>query len=279
MKTIRYKSRAKEVRKLEEILINLGYDLPYDNTYFGKDTDKAVRAFQKSKGLVVDGIVGPNTWKSLLSEEQASLNTIDKSLTEEDFKDFAKEFDLELATVKAVTEVESRGSGFLDDGRPIILFEGHIFWSQLKRKGLNPQNMKTSRVENVLYPSWTKKYYEGREKEYHRLEKAAGMSDDFRVHDAAYASASWGLFQIMGFHYKNLGFASVDHYVSTMYVHEREHLKAFGQFISITKVSGKSLLYWLKKKNWAKFAYGYNGSDYAKNNYDTKLLNAYNKYK
>jgi hypothetical protein len=105
------------------------------------------------------------------------------------------------------------------------------------------------------------------------------MSDDQRVHDSAYASASWGLFQIMGFHYKSLGFSSVDHYVSTMYIHEREHLKAFGQFISITKVSGKSLLEWLRGKNWAKFAYGYNGSDYAKNNYDVKLLNAYNKYK
>ncbi|MFK7785626.1 MAG: N-acetylmuramidase domain-containing protein [Crocinitomicaceae bacterium] len=279
MKTIRHKSRSKDVQKLEEILISLGYNLPYDNTYFGKDTDKAVRAFQKSKGLVVDGIVGPNTWKAILAEEKASFNKMDKSLTEDDFKDFAKEFNLELASVKAVTEVESRGSGFLSDFRPIILFEGHIFWSQLDRRGLKPSKLKSERGENVLYSKWTKKHYQGGKKEYDRLEKAAGLSDDPLVHDAAYASASWGLFQIMGFHFKNLGFASVDHYVSTMYVHEREHLKAFGQFISITKVSGKPLLHWLQKKNWAKFAYGYNGSDYAKNNYDTKLLNAYNKHK
>jgi len=279
MKTIRYKSRGTSVQKLEEILISLGYNLPYGNTYFAKDTDKAVKSFQKSKGLVVDGIVGPNTWKAILAEEQASFNKIDKSLTEDDFKDFAKEFNVELAAIKAVTEVESRGSGFLDDGRPIILFEGHVFWSQLNRKGLDSSELHATRVKNVLYQSWTKKYYEGGTKEYNRLEKAAGMSDDQRVHDSAYASASWGLFQIMGFHYKSLGFSSVDHYVSTMYIHEREHLKAFGQFISITKVSGKSLLEWLRGKNWAKFAYGYNGSDYAKNNYDVKLLNAYNKYK
>lgn len=278
MKTIRYKSRGSDVQKLEEILISLGYNLPYGNTYFGKVTDRAVKAFQKSKGLVVDGIVGPNTWKAILAEEQASLTKIDKSLTEDDFKDFAKEFNLELATIKAVTEVESRGSGFLDDGRPIILFEGHVFWNQLDRKGLNPEKMLTARVKNVLYPSWTKIHYEGGTKEYNRLEKAAGMSDNTIVHDAAYVSASWGLFQIMGFHYKNLGFSSVDHYVSTMYVHEREHLIAFGKFISMTKVSGKSLLEWLRLKNWAKFAYGYNGSDYAKNNYDAKLLKAYKKY-
>ena len=33
---------------------------------FGDETEKAVKAFQKKKGLVVDGIVGVKTWKKLL---------------------------------------------------------------------------------------------------------------------------------------------------------------------------------------------------------------------
>ncbi len=33
---------------------------------FGAFTDKAVRAYQASKGLEVDGSVGPKTWASLL---------------------------------------------------------------------------------------------------------------------------------------------------------------------------------------------------------------------
>ena len=32
---------------------------------FGPATEKAVKEFQKSKGLTVDGIVGPNTWSKL----------------------------------------------------------------------------------------------------------------------------------------------------------------------------------------------------------------------
>ena len=34
--------------------------------HFGKVTDKAVRQFQKDEGLKIDGVVGPNTWNTLL---------------------------------------------------------------------------------------------------------------------------------------------------------------------------------------------------------------------
>ena len=33
---------------------------------FGYMTDKAVKQFQKDEGLTVDGVVGPNTWNTLL---------------------------------------------------------------------------------------------------------------------------------------------------------------------------------------------------------------------
>lgn len=35
---------------------------------FGPITDSAVRFYQKDKGLVIDGVVGPKTWASLLSQ-------------------------------------------------------------------------------------------------------------------------------------------------------------------------------------------------------------------
>ena len=163
-------------------------------------------------------------------------------------------------------KVESSGKGFLSDGRPRILFEGHVFWRELKKRGIDPTQFVNEFTQNVLYKKWTKVHYVGGAKEYARLEKAAGMSDISGVHDAAYASASWGSFQIMGYHFEALGYASIDTFVANLYEHEREHLKAFAAFI---KVNG--LLSSLKNKDWAKFARGYNGSSFAKYKYDEKL--------
>jgi predicted N-acyltransferase len=82
----------------------------------------------------------------------------------------------------------------------------------------------------------------------------------------------------MGYHFKNLGYNSIDDFVSAMKEHEREHLAAFGKFIALKSISGKKLVEWLKEKNWAKFAEGYNGAGYKKNKYDEKLRAAYHKY-
>ncbi len=277
MQTIRYRSRGEDVHYLEEILTKLGYTV-YVSNYFGRDTDKAVKDFQLKNNLVVDGIVGLKTWSKLIEANKDLTAFNDKLLSEQDVKDFASQFGLELAMVKAVNEIESNGKGFLVDGRPRILFEGHVFWRELDKRGVNPSSHVADGNKDVLYKKWTKIYYKGGTAEYTRLEKAAGISNLPAFHDAAYSSASWGSFQIMGFHYKNLGYNSVDDFVSAMHRHEREHLKAFGKFISATSFKGKKLIDWIKEKNWAKFAEGYNGPGYKKNKYDTKLKKAYIKY-
>ncbi|EZH73636.1 hydrolase [Aquimarina atlantica] len=277
MKTIRYRSNGQDVHFLEEILTTLGYQV-YVSNFFGKDTDIAVRDFQARHNLVIDGIVGLKTWSKLIEVKNDFIAFNDKLLSEQDVEDFADRFGLELAMVKAVNEIESNGKGFLVSGRPRILFEGHIFWKELEKRGVTPSQYVSEYTKNVLYKKWTKVHYKGGAGEYDRLEKAAGMSDDPAFHEAAYSSASWGAFQIMGFHYLNLGFSSVDHFVSEMYDHEREHLNAFGKFIEATSFKGKKLLDWIIEKNWARFAEGYNGPGYKKNKYDTKLKNAYLKY-
>ena len=55
-------------------------------------------------------------------------------------------------------------------GRPIILFEGHIFWRELKKRGLDPEKYVAGN-ENILYSSWRREHYYGGIREYERLDK------------------------------------------------------------------------------------------------------------
>lgn len=65
--TIRKGSKGSYVTLLQTTLINKGYKLPKYGAdgSFGNETLAAVKQFQKDRGLVVDGIVGPKTWSAL----------------------------------------------------------------------------------------------------------------------------------------------------------------------------------------------------------------------
>ena len=76
--------RCQEVKTLQENLIKLGYDL---GSYgadgaFGSATEKAVKKFQKNRGLQNDGIVGPQTYAEL-DEALTELNNKIKYSLEE----------------------------------------------------------------------------------------------------------------------------------------------------------------------------------------------------
>ena len=53
-------------RWLQRKLNSLGFDCGNIDGDFGVKTKAAVMAYQKAKGLVVDGIVGVKTWSKLL---------------------------------------------------------------------------------------------------------------------------------------------------------------------------------------------------------------------
>ncbi|MFL0682965.1 putative peptidoglycan binding protein [Algoriphagus aquaeductus] len=272
MQYLKLRSSGPFVSYLQELLGKSGYQIPATG-YFGNLTDAAVRDFQRKNGLVVDGEVGVKTWTLLVDKTRPAQTLADKFLSEQDLKDFAQKHQLELPAVKAVNEVESSGKGFLIDGKPKILFEGHIFWKQLQERGFNPNLISNPSNSDVLYSRWTKSHYIGGPREYDRLEKAASLLPDPKVREAALASASWGSYQIMGFHAKKLGYASVQEFVDQMYIHERNQLEAFGRYITVF-----GCIQHLKAKNWAKFAHCYNGPAYAQNKYDIKLENAYRKH-
>lgn len=65
--TIRRGSRGAAVTTLQTRLQALGFDAGGVDGAFGANTEAAVRAFQSSRRLTVDGVVGPITWNALLT--------------------------------------------------------------------------------------------------------------------------------------------------------------------------------------------------------------------
>lgn len=217
-----------------------------ERTLFDSEVLQGVKEYQKEKGLTADGIVGPLTWKSLY------INNIQpgEEVKDEDYTFAASLLGCEVKALKAVVKVETGGrGGFIADGLPQILFEGHIFWKELKARGIDPNSIKGH--SEILYPSWDKTKYKGGIKEWDRLNEAIGISEE-----AALSSASWGLFQIMGNNYKAAGKGSVKEFVEE---NKKSEVNQFFLGISFIQSSTK-ILNALKKKDWATFARYYNGS-------------------
>ena len=201
------------------------------------------------------------------------MSIIEKSnsgrLIDEDFTQVAELLGCEPAALKAVQQVETGGrGGFFSPGRPAILFEGHIFWTQLKKRGSNPEDYVKGK-ENILYPKWEKGHYKGGIGEYDRLEQARKIN-----REAADVSASWGMFQIMGFNYAACGEESIESFVRSMCESEFKQLLLTANFIK----KNSQMLQALQARDWAVFAKCYNGPAYAQNRYDVKLEAAYQKY-
>lgn len=62
---LRQGSTGEAVKGLQRELVDAGYSLVVDGS-FGSATGSAVRSYQSKTGLVVDGVVGGNTWGSLI---------------------------------------------------------------------------------------------------------------------------------------------------------------------------------------------------------------------
>jgi len=189
---------------------------------------------------------------------------MDKKLTDEQLVKAAREAGIEPAALKAFAIVESAGSGFLPDGRPKILFEGHIFHRQLKLKNIDPTPY-LAKYPEIVYPKWDNSKYKGGVEEYQRLKIAESIDKE-----AAWKSASWGMFQIMGFNYSICGYKNVYDFVAAMSTSEYNQLIA-----AIKLIQSMGLLPAIKDKNWKMVASRYNGPLYLQNQYDKKLESAY----
>jgi hypothetical protein len=269
MTTLRHGDRSQAVLILQKNLNKHGAKLTPDGDY-GDATEAAVRAYQVKVGLVADGIAGTKTQASLAGGDCAQL------LRNADLVTAADRLGVPLASIYAVNEVESKGKGFLDNGKPVILFERHIMYRQLakaRHPGDDPAELKRHADQlataNPALVNPKSGGYSGGTAEHQRLAMARLIDDT-----AALESASWGAFQIMGFHWQRLGYASVQNFVAAMSAGESQQFDAFTRFIETDPALHKAL----KARKWAEFAKLYNGPDYLRNLYDTKLQRAYERH-
>lgn len=191
-----------------------------------------------------------------------------KKLTEADFKWAAAQLGCEVAALQAVVEVESRGDAFLPSGEPVILFEPHIFYRELRKTGLNPVAL-MRQYPDLIYPRWGIKPYGKMSEQHGKLQRATAIH-----REAALKSCSWGMFQIMAFNHKLCGYPELQDFINDMYAGEAGHLNAFIGFVKATYLDKH-----IRDKNWAAFARGYNGADCPSNHWRSKRrASAYNKY-
>jgi len=256
-------SKGADVSRLQAELVRAGHKLAVDGDY-GAATANAVAAQQRKHGLVIDGIYGPKT--ALTLQPRPNIGAL---LTQQHLQAAATRLGVPVAAIMAVSSVESSGAGIDNIGRPRILFERHIFRRQLAAAGMPEREIKTLEAK---YPNLISKSpggYQGGSLEHQRLITAR------RIHeDAALESASWGVYQIMGFHWKHLGYASAVEFAMRMEQNEGEHLEAFVRFIE----ADKNLLKALQGQKWADFARRYNGPAYAQNLYDVKMARAFEQF-
>ena len=179
----------------------------------------------------------------------------------------AAELGIEPAALQAIHEVECRGSGFNADNTPVILFERHVMRQRLIAGKLFSIAEKME-VKQPNLCSKTSGGYGLYSAQHGRLAAAAEYH-----RESALESCSWGIGQVMGYHWKSLGYESLQAFVNAMYKDEASQLDSMCRYI---KVNG--LINALKNKDWKAFARGYNGPAFAKNSYDVKLANAHKKF-
>jgi N-acetylmuramoyl-L-alanine amidase len=66
MKLIRIGDRSQEAADVQARLRELGFEIDDEPSHFGEATRRSVMDFQQRRGILIDGIVGPNTWSELV---------------------------------------------------------------------------------------------------------------------------------------------------------------------------------------------------------------------
>jgi hypothetical protein len=177
--------------------------------------------------------------------------------------DICKKQNIGAASLLAFISVETGGKGFDDKtGKILIQFEPSWF---KKKAPYAPSGLWSVNKVDVQRKEWM------------------AFNDAYKKNpDAAMQSTSIGLGQIMGFHYKKLGYNSVGEMWDDAKNGIEEQIEQMVKFIN----SNPNLLNALKNHDWTKVATIYNGrgfmylaKKYHRTPYDEAMKIAYNRFK
>ena len=180
------------------------------------------------------------------------------AITSNGFAEAANDLGVKAPEIWTVLAVETSGCGFLPDRRPPILYERHIF-----------HRLTGGRFDDgdISDPS-PGGYGPAGAHQYDRLASAIA-----RDRNAALQSASWGLAQVMGMNFRLAGFNGVEDMVSALCDSEDSQLLALAAFLKSSRLDNS-----LRIHDWTSLARGYNGPNFAANQYDTKLRGEFQKF-
>ena len=192
----------------------------------------------------------------------------DTRLTIKDYEEVAAQLGIETATIRAVVDVEAGTAhkGFWAPGKPLINYDITVANKFAPKLGITLSKYRTTHPE--IWGASRKKYGSYQACEWARFEALCDVDRTLGIY-----SAFWGMFQIGGFNWKLCKTSDVNEFFRLMSRSERDQLDLFANFI----ISSNMLKY-LKTKNWAAFAYRYNGPSYEPRGYHTRLAKAYAKY-
>ncbi|WP_395600728.1 N-acetylmuramidase family protein [Pseudomonas sp. B19125] len=188
------------------------------------------------------------------------------ALTEADFQRAAATLGngISVNLIKAFAAVESGGrSGFGPSNMPVIAFEGHIFRKYTQHKydrtypflsypflvNAGPQWKANNKTQAIAWRTLVDAY---------TLDQAAALM-----------SASYGMFQVMGFNFAACGYKNVFEFVAALKLNAGQQLMAFCGFCR----KNPALLRAMKSKDFAGMARNYNGSSYG--DYDRRIQKAF----
>lgn len=203
--------------------------------------------------VVVDGKPGPQTRAATIA---AFTNNCASAVTDDDIDAIADRLGCTVKQIRAVAAVESGGAAFDKQGRPKILFERHLFHRLTNgAHGLTP--FSNPKGGGYAEDSWVKLTY-------------AACKDA----KAAFGSASWGRFQVLGLHWLALQYPSALEMAYSTVTSEAAHFEMLARYIEHNGLKPAIQQLSTDPEDCRDFARSYNGPSYRKFSYHEKLARA-----